>query len=158
MNVTIGALGFYERFFNQPYTLPKLDLIAIPDFDAGAMENWGLITFRLTALLFNVEEDSAKNIQRVATVVTHELAHQWTGDLVTTGWWSDLWLNEGFAEFFELESVNFLYPEWDLLTQAIVEDQQYALGVDSLLSSPAIVRPADTAGQINDMFDTITYR
>lgn len=123
------------------------------------MENWGLITFRLTALLYNEAEDTAANLQRVATVVTHELAHQWTGDLVTMGWWSNLWLNEGFADFFETESVNDIFPTWQMRDQFLALDQQDAFGVDSLLSTHPIVKePIVTSSDINEMFDTITYR
>ena len=123
------------------------------------MENWGLITFRLTALLYNEAEDTAGNLQRVATVVTHELAHQWTGDLVTMKWWSNLWLNEGFADFFETESVANIIPSWQMREQFLVEDQQRAFSVDSLLSThPVVNDPVLTSSDISEMFDTITYR
>jgi len=158
LDVTIGALEFYEDFFGQNYTLPKLDLVAIPDFEAGAMENWGLITFRLTALLYKDIDGTAGNLQRVVTVVTHELAHQWTGDLVTMKWWSDLWLNEGFADYFETESANALYPSWQMRDQFLVEDQQRAFSLDSLYSTRPIVHDAvTTSSDISEMFDTITY-
>ena len=122
------------------------------------MENWGLITFRLTALLYNADEDTSANLQRVATVVTHELAHQWTGDLVTMAWWSDLWLNEGFADFFETESVDTIFPDWNMRDQFLVEDQQRAFSVDSLLSThPIVNNPVTTSSDISEMFDTITY-
>jgi aminopeptidase N len=158
LNVTIEVLNYFENFFGQPFTLPKMDLIAIPDFSAGAMENWGMITFRLTALLYNSETDTAANLQRVATVVSHELAHQWTGDLVTTAWWSNLWLNEGFADFFETESINAIYPGWNLRDQFLVDDQQRAFYVDALLTThPIIMNDTVTPDDINELFDTITY-
>ena len=159
LNATLAGLQFFEDFFGQPFTLPKLDLAAIPDFEAGAMENWGLITFRLTALLYDEKEGAAGNMQRVVTVVTHELAHQWTGDLVTMEWWSDLWLNEGFAEFFETESADAIFPSWEMRTQFLIEDQQRAFSLDSLISTRPVVHAAvETSSDISEMFDTITYR
>lgn len=107
-----SILSYFQEFFNVTYPLSKLDLVAVPDFGAGAMENWGLITFRTTMILYNPEESSSEAKEQVATVISHELAHQWFGNLVTMQWWNDLWLNEGFASFVENLGVNYIHPEW----------------------------------------------
>lgn len=90
-------------------------MIAVPDFYAGAMENWGLIIYRETALLYDPIMSSASNLQRIAVVVSHELAHQWFGNLVTPKWWDDLWLNEGFASYMQYEGVNSIHPKWEMV-------------------------------------------
>ncbi|XP_056697217.1 aminopeptidase M1-like [Spinacia oleracea] len=97
LEVAVKTLELYKEYFEVPYALPKLDMIAIPDFAAGAMENYGLVTYRENALLYDEKHSAAANKQRVAIVVAHELAHQWFGNLVTMEWWTHLWLNEGFA-------------------------------------------------------------
>lgn len=90
-------------------------MVAVPDFNAGAMENWGLIVYRETAMLYDPLTSSANNLQRVSTVIAHELAHQWFGNLVTPSWWDDLWLNEGFASYMEYEGVNAVHPKWEMV-------------------------------------------
>ena len=109
-------LHFYDHYFGIKYPMPKLDLIAIPDFEAGAMENFGAITYRETALLVNPKTaiDGCRR-QHVAIDIAHEMAHQWFGDMVTMQWWNNIWLNEGFATWMESKSVAAWTPEWHLI-------------------------------------------
>ncbi|GBO03253.1 Aminopeptidase Ey, partial [Araneus ventricosus] len=150
-------LSFYETFFKVKYPLPKTDMVAIPDFSAGAMENWGLITYRETALLYDTRYSSASNMQRVATVISHELAHQWFGNLVTPRWWDDLWLNEGFASYVEYLGVNAVHPEWKMDEQFVLDDLQDVLELDCLRTSHPISLPVRHPDEINEIFDRISY-
>jgi len=150
-------LHYYEEYFNTPFPLPKQDMIAIPDFSAGAMENWGLITYRESALLYQPGKSSLSDKEYVAIVVAHELAHQWFGDLVTMEWWTDLWLNEGFASYTEYIGTNFVSPETSILDRFILLSLQPALGYDSLESSHPISIPVNVPNEINEIFDTISY-
>jgi len=136
-------LHYYEEYFNTSFPLPKQDMIAIPDFSAGAMENWGLITYRESALLYQPGKSSLSDKEYVAIVVAHELAHQWFGDLVTMEWWTDLWLNEGFASYTEYIGTNFVSPETFILDRFILNSLQPALGYDSLESSHPISIPVN---------------
>ena len=157
LDVAARLLPWYNDYFGTPYPLPKLDLIAIPDFAAGAMENWGAMTFRETALLAPPVGASARNLQRVAIVVAHEMAHQWFGDLVTMAWWDDLWLNEGFASWMEVKAVDALFPEWGMWELFQSEDRNEALEMDALASTHPIEVPVRDPGEINEIFDAISY-
>ncbi|XP_059482028.1 glutamyl aminopeptidase-like isoform X2 [Neocloeon triangulifer] len=150
---------YYIDYFQIGYPLPKLDLIGIPDFVSGAMENWGLITFRETNLLVDEATDAVSNIQQVGSVVAHEIAHMWFGNLVTMKWWDDLWLNEGFASFMEYKSLDFYKKDedWKLLEQFLVMDLQPVMALDAQLSSHPIIQQVSHPDQINALFDTITY-
>ncbi|CAD7929790.1 unnamed protein product [Amoebophrya sp. A25] len=157
LDVGARCLEFYNEFFGIPYPLPKLDMAAIPDFAAGAMENWGFVTYREIDLLCDVQKTSTVRKQRVASVVTHELAHQWFGNLVTMEWWNDLWLNEGFANFMQTFSADALFPEWRIWESFVADDQAAALRLDSLRSSHPIQVPIPKAEQVDEIFDAISY-
>eukprot|EP00494_Astrolonche_serrata_P029573 UN29840 len=115
-----------QVYFKYPYPLPKLDLIAISDFAAGAMENWGLVTYREARVLLDEESSSIQTKIDVCLVVTHELAHQWFGNYVTMEWWEDLWLNEGFATFMEILSTDSLEPDFNIWERWLINSQQDA--------------------------------
>ncbi|NWX00910.1 AMPE aminopeptidase, partial [Caloenas nicobarica] len=156
-NVTKIIFDFFEEYFNLSYSLPKLDKIAIPDFGTGAMENWGLITYRETNLLYDPNESASSNQQRVAAVIAHELVHQWFGNIVTMDWWDDLWLNEGFASYFEFLGVNAAESDWQMLEQVLVDDVLPVMKDDSLLSSHPIVFDVSSPDEITSVFDSISY-
>jgi puromycin-sensitive aminopeptidase len=157
LDVSCRLLSFYNNYFGMPYPLPKLDLIAIPDFAAGAMENWGAITYREVALLVDPAHSSAATKQRVAIIIAHEIAHMWFGNLVTMEWWNDLWLNEGFASWIEYKSVDHLFPEWDMWTQFIFADTGPAMSLDGLRNTHPIEAEVKTPHDINELFDAISY-
>eukprot|EP00917_Polyrhabdina_sp_WS-2016_P007003 GHVP01015570.1.p1 GENE.GHVP01015570.1~~GHVP01015570.1.p1 ORF type:complete len:908 (+),score=190.76 GHVP01015570.1:352-2724(+) len=158
LDVASKCLSIFTRHFEIPYPLPKLDLVAIPDFSFGAMENWGLITYRLTALLFDSEKSSIAAKQRVAYVVCHELAHQWFGNLVTMKWWDDLWLNEGFATWAGWLAVDEIHPEWDIWASFSANDYARALSLDSMFSTHPILVPVHSPHDISEIFDAISYQ
>lgn len=133
------------------------DLIAIPDFASGAMENWGLITCKKTAILYDPVQTSTSDYQWVAIIVAHELAHQWFGNLVTMKWWNDLWLNEGFASFLEYRGVDSFKPEWRMMEQFILDKVQPALALDALISSHPISVSVYDPSEIELIFDTISF-
>lgn len=157
LGVGKDVITYYEGYYNLGYPLPKQDMIAIPDFSSGAMENWGLITYRETALLFNEGVSAEANKQRVAVVVSHELAHQWFGNIVSPKWWNDLWLNEGFASFVEYLGVNHTHPDWEMMEQFLLSDLQLVFPLDSLASSHPISVDVDHPKKIKQLFDRISY-
>ena len=147
----------YEKYFGIKYPLPKLDLIAIPDFASGAMENWGAITFRETILLYDPKTSSTRTKQYIAEVISHEIAHQWFGNLVTMKWWNDLWLNESFATFMATKFVDKFYPEWDLWNQFVEDAMNAAMGLDSLKNTHPIDVKVNSTSEIREIFDAISY-
>lgn len=157
LDLAARTLEFYEKKFDSKFPLPKMDMVAIPDFAAGAMENWGLITYRVVDLIFDEKNSGAAVKERVAEVVQHELAHQWFGNLVTMDFWDGLWLNEGFATWMSWYSCNIFYPEWKVWESYVTDNLQSALALDSLRSSHPIEVPVKRADEVNQIFDAISY-
>ena len=157
LDTSVKLLSFFNDYFGIPYPLEKLDHIAIPDFAAGAMENWGAVTYRETALLVDPQNSSAGTRQRVAEVVAHEMAHMWFGDLVTMEWWDDLWLNESFASWMGTKAVDWLFPEWQMWTQFVNMDTNRALSLDGLKNSHPIEQEVNDPAEVSQLFDAISY-
>lgn len=152
-------LPYYNSYFGQPYPLPKLDMVAGPGSSQffGAMENWGAIFYFEPELLFDPKRATESGRQRIFTVVAHEMAHQWFGDLVTMKWWDDLWLNEGFASWMENKSAADLNPSWKADAAAVSTDREAAMGIDATAATHPIIRKIETVDQIGEAFDGITY-
>lgn len=160
LNVTGPILDFFSQHYDTPYPLNKSDQIALPDFNAGAMENWGLVTYRESALLYDKQSSSSSNQERVVTVIAHELAHQWFGNLVTLEWWNDLWLNEGFASYVEYLGADYAEPTWNLKDLMVLNDVHRVMAIDALTSShplSTLAEEINTPAQISEVFDTISY-
>ncbi|EIE91503.1 hypothetical protein G6F46_002840 [Rhizopus delemar] len=157
LNVCTLALEYFAKVFGEPYPLPKVDMIAIPDFEAGAMENWGLITYRTVALLFDEKSSSIAYKKSTAYTVCHELAHQWFGNLVTMEWWDHLWLNEGFATWVGWLAVDQIFPDWEVWTSFVNDDMPRALSLDALRSSHPIEVTVNDPAEIHQIFDAISY-
>ncbi len=156
LDVAGFALRYYDDYFGIHYPLKKLDLIGVPDFEAGAMENFGAITFRETDLLVDPRTASIAAQRNAALDVTHEMAHQWFGDLVTMQWWDNVWLNEGFATWMENKPVAAMHPEWNI-PEVVAGDEQDTLNIDAQPTTRAIRAKADTPEEIDQMFDGIAY-
>ena len=158
LDIKKWALPVYEEIFDIPFALPKLDTLVAHDFDAGAMENWGLITGRTTAYLIDPEKSSLVAQKRVASVQCHELAHMWFGDIVTMKWWDNLWLNESFATLMgELVIMDRIWPEWKPRADFLNAHLSRALELDSQRSSHPIEAECKTVGMVNQIFDGISY-
>ena len=157
LDTAIRLLEYYNDYFGIPYPLEKLDHFAIPDFAAGAMENWGAITYREVALLFDPENSAAPTRQRIVEIIAHEMAHMWFGDLVTMEWWDDLWLNESFASWMGNKATDALFPEWSMWTQFLYQDVGEGLRIDALRNSHPIEANVKDPGEIREIFDAISY-
>ncbi|KAM4080003.1 hypothetical protein ACJW30_09G159100 [Castanea mollissima] len=156
LDVAVRTLELYKEYFAMPYSLPKLEMVAIPDFSFGSMENYGLVTYHETTLLYDVQHSTAADKQRVVIVVAHELAHQWFGNLVTMEWWTHLWLNEGFATWVSYLAADCLFPQWRVWTQ-FLDDYTEGLGMDGLRVSHPIEVKINQASEIDEIIDSISY-
>ncbi|KAF1844531.1 aminopeptidase-like protein [Cucurbitaria berberidis CBS 394.84] len=150
-------VDYFSEVFQIDYPLPKVDLLAVHEFSHGAMENWGLITYRTTAVLFDPATSADSYRNRVAYVVAHELAHQWFGNLVTMDWWSELWLNEGFATWVGWFAIDHLYPDWNVWGQFVTDSVQQAFALDALRTSHPIEVPVYDGLEVDQIFDHISY-
>lgn len=153
LDVAKRGIEFYEDYFDTKYPLPKSDHVALPDFTNGAMENWGLITYRETALLANPETTSVSSRQYIATVITHELAHQWFGNLVTMKWWDNLWLNESFATLMEYIATDSLFPDWNIWLDFSTNESISALRRDSIDGVQPVQVDVMHPDEIGTLFD-----
>ncbi|KAJ8928334.1 hypothetical protein NQ314_019110 [Rhamnusium bicolor] len=158
LNITHELLPFLEDYFGMKYPLPKLDMLAIPNFGKGAMENWGLISFRKSSLLFDTNSRSIRTKSFILAKITHELAHQWFGNLVTMEWWSDLWLNEGFGTFMAEVAITSLRSRWHAYSSIKIRDTYNTLYFDTLKSTHSIQSEIINNAQIEQIFDTIIYQ
>ena len=156
LEIASKCLEFYENYFGIPFELPKVHLISVPDFAAGAMENWGAITFREEALVCNDNTDLDSRIN-IGVTIAHELAHQWFGNLVTMKWWNDLWLNESFATFMEMLCLNTIHPEYDVIKSTYLSQTVSSMTSDSLKSTHPINAKVDSPDDIQQIFDEISY-
>jgi puromycin-sensitive aminopeptidase len=154
----VGAycLRFFSEYYGIPYPDAKVDLVAVPDFAQGAMENLGCITFRDSLLLVDPKKATQPELAAVADVIAHELAHMWFGDLVTMRWWNGIWLNEAFATFMEILSVDEYRPDWERWTQ-FLRSRSSAFEIDALESTRSIEYPVDSPDDAAGMFDILTY-
>ncbi|MFZ1258231.1 MAG: M1 family metallopeptidase [Candidatus Saccharimonas sp.] len=154
----VRTIEFFDEYFDVPYPLPKSDHVAVPDFSSGAMENWGLITYRETALLADPATTSISSKQYIATVIAHELSHQWFGNLVTMKWWDNLWLNESFATIMEYVAVDALHPEWEEWLEFSSQEAVLALRRDAIDGVQSVQTDVKHPDEISTLFDaSIVY-
>ena len=153
LDIATRSIDFYDEYFGVPYPLPKSDHVALPDFSSGAMENWGLITYRESCLLADPKLTPESSKRFIATVITHELSHQWFGNLVTMQWWNDLWLNESFANMMEYVAVDALHPEWRMWEDFATNEVTAALRRDSLDGVQSVQADVNHPDEISTLFD-----
>ena len=158
LDTAVKTVEFFENYFGVPYPLPKLDLIGLPDFSAGAMENWGLITFREQVLYVDPRHSSVDTKQFAAMIIGHEIAHMWFGNLVTMRWWNDLWLNESFANLMEYRVVDELFPDWRIWEEFAYRETGSALARDALPNVQPVRTEVNHPDELNSLFDpSIVY-
>lgn len=153
LDIATRTIDFFDEYFDTPYPLPKCDHVALPDFSSGAMENWGLITYRESALLVEPDVTSIASRHYVATVIAHELSHQWFGNLVTMKWWNDLWLNESFASLVEYTAVEALEPSWNIWLDFACSETIYSLRRDALEGVQPVQSDVSHPDEISTLFD-----
>ena len=156
LDVAVHALNYFEEYYGIAYPADKLDMIALPDFAMGAMENLGCVTYREILLLVDPDSATQPELQNVADVINHELAHMWFGDLVTMGWWNGIWLNEAFATFMEMKCTDAYRPEWQRWTSFGIS-RSAAFDIDSLVATRPIEFPVVSPADAEAMFDLLTY-
>ncbi len=156
LDVAVAALEYFEEYYGIAYPTDKLDMIALPDFAMGAMENLGCVTYREILLLVDPDSATQPELQNVCDVINHELAHMWFGDLVTMGWWNGIWLNEAFATFMEMKATDNFRPEWQRWTSFGIS-RSAAFDIDSLESTRPIEFPVISPADAEGMFDLLTY-
>ncbi|XP_055638577.1 aminopeptidase N-like isoform X2 [Toxorhynchites rutilus septentrionalis] len=156
--IAVKLIDMYERKFELQFPLPKIDFITIPNMLFAAMENWGLVTFTEAGLEFSAETAELDDQHFVASVVAHEIAHMWFGNLVTMRWWTDLWLNEGFARYTEFTAIEYLFPEWRSMDEIVIEDVLEIFKYDALNSSHAVSITIGNPEEIPQLFDSISYK
>ncbi|MFC6169749.1 M1 family metallopeptidase [Loigolactobacillus jiayinensis] len=154
LDIAKRSIEFYEDFYQTPYPLPHSWQLALPDFSAGAMENWGLVTYREAYLLLDPDNTALEMKQRVATVIAHELAHQWFGDLVTMKWWDDLWLNESFANMMEYVAIDALEPDWHIWEVFQTSEATAALQRDATDGVQSVHVQVENPAEIDSIFDS----
>ncbi|CAD1472151.1 unnamed protein product, partial [Heterotrigona itama] len=157
LNIGTKGLVYLSKRFEQDYQLPKMDMVAVPDFSAGAMENWGLVTYRESRLLYDEESTSDAAKQSIASVIIHELTHMWFGNMITPEWWGYLWLSEGFARYFQYFATAQIETSWNMENQFLVEQHQTAFAADGIETSLPMTRTVVNSSQIGGVGDTITY-
>ena len=153
LDIAARSIDFYDEYFGVKYPLPKSDHVALPDFSSGAMENWGLITYRESCLLADPELTPESSRRFIATVIAHELSHQWFGNLVTMNWWNDLWLNESFANMMEYVAIDALHPEWRMWEDFATNEVTAALRRDSLDGVQSVQADVNHPDEISTLFD-----
>src|SRR5690606_28324955 len=150
---SVKSIEFFDAYFGIPYPLAKCDQVALPDFSSGAMENWGLVTYRETALLADPATTTVASKHYIATVISHELSHQWFGNLVTMKWWNNLWLNESFATLMEYIAVDAIHPEWNVWLDFSSNESIMALRRDAIDGVQAVQVDVDHPDEISSLFD-----
>ena len=154
LDIAKRSIEFYEAFYQTPYPLPHSYQLALPDFSAGAMENWGLVTYREAYLTLDPDNTSLNTKANVATVIAHELAHQWFGDLVTMQWWDDLWLNESFANMMEYVAIDALEPNWHIWEIFQTAEAPMALQRDAVDGVQPVHVQVESPADIDSIFDS----